>query len=526
MSDESQITSSYDTIPYESKAFYETHPDNMATLAMLAGLTPPRVEECRVLELGCAEGANLIPLALAMPESQFLGIDLSPRQIADGKKVIDSLGLKNIELEAWDIAKWEGEDQPFDYIICHGVYSWVPAEVQDKILQICKRNLSPNGVAFISFNCYPGWYLSSIVRGMSIFHGQAIDDPTARVQAARTFLDMLQRKLPDQQTPYAQVLRQEVQKFQGHSSAYLLHEHFETDNHPLHFWEFAERATGAGLRFLADARFRSMAEYQPPDIRQFLNELTDDPLRQEQYLDFLRNRTFRRTLLVHEDQTPRRTREPEDLQKFQLLATAAPAVPNPDLRTGVNLEFRTPDGRSRLMTSNALLKSALTVLADNWPSALPFQTLLEKTHNRLLQTPETSDFDRTPLALATQLLPCHMIGLIELNVFEPRFASKISERPKPSPLAALQAEAGTQVVNLRQRMVELGGFDRLVIRQLDGQRDRAAILDRLVQAVREGTFPLNRNGQPITDENEIREILDRSLTPSLQRLAGSVLLES
>src|SRR5260370_37085826 len=143
--------STYEEIPYSSNPFSYTHPDNLATVGMLMGMTPPSVERCRVLELGCAGGGNLIPMALALPESQFLGIDLSPRQIAMGQEVIDTLGLTNIKLRSMSIMDVKDDDGPYDYIICHGVYSWVPAEVQDKILTICNRNLGPTGVAYVSY---------------------------------------------------------------------------------------------------------------------------------------------------------------------------------------------------------------------------------------------------------------------------------------------------------------------------------------------------------------------------------------
>lgn len=73
---------SYDEVPYESYPFAQTHPDRLATVATLLGLRPAPVEQCRVLELGCAGGGNLIPMALTLPESTFVGIDLSARQIA------------------------------------------------------------------------------------------------------------------------------------------------------------------------------------------------------------------------------------------------------------------------------------------------------------------------------------------------------------------------------------------------------------------------------------------------------------
>ena len=99
----SEQTTSYDLIPYVSKAYSQSHPDRLAAIATLAGLRPVPVVSCRVLELGCAAGGNLIPMAVALPGSTFLGIDLSSKQIDEGKRLVAELGLKNIELTRKDI---------------------------------------------------------------------------------------------------------------------------------------------------------------------------------------------------------------------------------------------------------------------------------------------------------------------------------------------------------------------------------------------------------------------------------------
>src|SRR5207253_2116778 len=130
------LLASYEEVHYESKPIYRTHPEGMATVATVFGMTPAPVDRCRVLELGCASGGNLVPMALALPESRFVGIDLSPGQIAVGCEAIQALGLHNLDLRTLSILDIDDHFGAFDYIICHGVYSWVPPAVQEKILQI------------------------------------------------------------------------------------------------------------------------------------------------------------------------------------------------------------------------------------------------------------------------------------------------------------------------------------------------------------------------------------------------------
>src|SRR6476619_1779852 len=96
---------SYDEVPYESFAVFETHPDHLAVMGRLFGLTPPAVETCRVLELGCAGGGNLIPLAQVLPGGRFVGVDLSGRQIAQAKANAEALGLANITFHAMSLTE-------------------------------------------------------------------------------------------------------------------------------------------------------------------------------------------------------------------------------------------------------------------------------------------------------------------------------------------------------------------------------------------------------------------------------------
>src|SRR5262249_50413347 len=157
-----------------------THPDCLAAVAALLGLRPAPPDRCRVLELGCTDGGNLIAMALTLPESRFVGVDLSPRQVADGQAVVRDLGLTHVELRALSIRDVADSFGQFDYILCHGVSPWVPAEVRDKILSVCKRNLAPRGVAYVSYNTYPGWHLWTPLRDLARFHTRCFGEAAER----------------------------------------------------------------------------------------------------------------------------------------------------------------------------------------------------------------------------------------------------------------------------------------------------------------------------------------------------------
>lgn len=518
------LAASYDEVPYRGRAFYEATPDRLATLAILHGLTPPPVASARVLELGCGTGGHLIPQALAWPEARFVGLDLSPRQIESGRKLAESLGLRNIDLRVADLTGSLGKLGTFDYVLCHGVYSWVPEAARQRILSVCSKNLAASGLAYVSYNTYPGWHGHAMLREMMLYHvgphqpGGEAD----RVARSRTFLQGLAATLPDLDSPYTQFIRRETESLKKDSDDYILHEYLDAENYPLLFSQFLEKLPPLKLRYLTDARFRTTAANQPPAIRTYLDRLTSDPDRQEQYLDFLRNRNFRRAVLVHQDLEPVAPR-PEAVEGLRALAAAWPVSPQPARLTTAPEEFVVPGTPVRLGTTDPLLKVVFLTLCESWPRSVPFGELFSRVEAALGEAPELArKWSRE--TLQSLLLNGFGSGTVDLHAAEPTFALETSERPQASPYAMHEVADSHQVTNLRHRIVELGSFDRLVLGRLDGTLDRAELVDGLVATVLDGTFPLHRNGQPITDAIEIRQIIERSLDASLARLRGSALL--
>ena len=111
----------YDQVPYTAHSVPQMHPDHIAIAGLLRGLHPARLSRCRVLELGCANGSHLLPLAAAWPNSHFVGIDRSQVQIEQGQVWVRDLGLPNLELRAVDLMDFEDQGEGFDYILAHGL---------------------------------------------------------------------------------------------------------------------------------------------------------------------------------------------------------------------------------------------------------------------------------------------------------------------------------------------------------------------------------------------------------------------
>ena len=202
---------SYDQIPYQSNPFLDTHPDRLATVAKMFGLNPPPVETARVLELGSSSGGNIIPMAISIPNGQFVGVDLSRVEIEMGQKVISDLGFKNVKLRHANIMEIDESFGKFDYVVCHGVFSWVPPEVQSKILDICNTLMVPNGIAYISYNTYPGWHMMNIIRDMMLFHSGRFTDPQTQISQARSLLNFVARWVPSNENPFGSFIKKEAE---------------------------------------------------------------------------------------------------------------------------------------------------------------------------------------------------------------------------------------------------------------------------------------------------------------------------
>jgi methyltransferase-like protein len=505
----SQGQNLYDEVPYPGHARPQTHPDRLATLATLFGMMPAPVDGCRYLELGCGDANNLIPMALTLPGSSFVGIDLAPHAIAQGQQLADKLGIKNLRLVHGSIEQVGPDWGKFDYIVAHGFYSWVPPSVRDHALAICRDNLSPQGVAYVSYNALPGCHGRRIVRDVLQFHLGNVTSPREKVQQGTALLKFL---AAGQTRPhwFGKFLEQVVE----HSSlpgfgVLLIHDDLGEFNDPVYFHQFVKHAAEHGLQFLAEADYHEMQHtIYPPAVAEQLGRMAEqDFLAKEQYLDFLKCRQFRQTLLCHHEVNLDRQVRGEQISAFALASRAEPTSANPNLAAGVVEEFHGPRGGG-LQTDHAVAKAALCHLGSVWSQALPFSELVTAACRRLGLVDELPAEERN--ALAEILLAGCTSGLVEFHIHPAKFPIEVSERPRASALARLQAESGI-VTNLRHVMTLLEEpLDRPLLIRLDGTRNRTKLLEELRQL------------PELTSVNDLEACLDATLI----RFARLALLEA
>src|SRR5262249_13837100 len=190
----------------------------------------------------------------------------------------ERLGLQNLDLLAMSIMDVDQRLGTFDYIVCHGVYSWVPEPVRDKILAICGELLAPDGIAYVSYNTYPGWHARGLIRDLISYHVRRTTSPLERVQQGLDFLDELVRVIPHQSSSYTRILRTERELLGRVPNTYIYHEHLEETNHPVYFQEFMVRARPPGLRLLSEAVTPGLIEDLPPEARQVLEGWAEDDI--------------------------------------------------------------------------------------------------------------------------------------------------------------------------------------------------------------------------------------------------------
>lgn len=510
---------SYDEVPYPSLPSRRTHPCHLAAIARLRGLDPPPPERARVLELGCAAGGNLLPLAADFPDSTFIGVDASARQIADGERAIAATGLPNVRLLQLDLRDAGGDLGQFDYVVCHGVYSWVPRPVQDRILALARQLLTPMGIFFVSYNTYPGWHMRGVVREMMAYHVRGLDGATARIGQARALLDFLVRAAIPPSDAYRQLLRDEAAILKDRDDAYLYHEHLEDVNEPLYFHQFMDRAEVAGLGYIGDTDVSTLAGPAAlgPEAAELLRQAS--PVQREQYADFLQNRMFRGSLLCHREVAP-----PPRVDSLRLagcgvgledrveIPAAAPA--------GGPLVCQTPT--DTITVPAPLTQAAVRLLNDVWPGCLPFDELLERARQQTGGGDGGGELARQRRALADDLLVLYSRRLLRAWVDPPACVPIAGDRPRATPLARWQASQGLPAATRRHEGVRLSDLERCLLPRLDGAHDRVALRQVLADAVARGEFEIRRNEAPIAQPDDAT--LDRIVEHTLASLAGHALL--
>jgi SAM-dependent methyltransferase len=499
----------------------------MATLAALLGGAAADVAHCRMLEIGCASGGNLMPIAYALPQAEFVGLDYSQRQIDMGEARRSALGLRNVRLLCRDLAEAGDDLGTFDYIVAHGVYSWVPPEARDHLLRLCKRLLRPHGIAYVSYNTYPGWHLTGVVRDAMLYHARGVEEPAVRADRAREVVRFLAESVSENTGAYAGLFQNYLriinEGLKGSDDAFLLHDELEETNDPVYFYQFVEHAERHGLTYFVEAELRDvLPAVFKPEVQARLQTLAQDAVQLEQYMDFLRNRMFRQTLLCHADAPVQRLLRPEPVYGCLARSRAQEVSGGEEAARPGFIQFRGPDGAT-LTTDHPVSAAAMKLLGAAWPRAVPFAMLIDQARDRVPAIASTGADEargETPpdeRMLAGNLLRAYGYStqLVDLHTHQPELVAHVAERPVASPVARLEALHRSVVTNLWHERVTLQTLQCHLLARLDGTRTHAQLLAELAPIA----ATLGRQGAAAAQECTVE-----SVAGDLERFARSALL--
>jgi len=432
-------------------------------------------------------------------------------QIDIGRGLVEAMGLANVRLIQGRIAELGDELGRFDYIVCHGVYSWVPEEVRVAILDVCDRLLTDNGVAYVSYNTYPGWKAKEIVRDAMLL--RAGDRATAqeRLAYARGMIEFLHEQAAEGSV-LGTVMKEHIDMIREGEDFYLSHEYLELCNAPCYFRDFVAAARDSGLEYLGDATVASMfaSNYGAAAAPALLAECGGDQVMLEQLMDFLQNRTFRQSLLVR---AGRRGEiqyqvDPERIARLHLAGryvpeTGADGAPQWRYAGGATVSVGTDATRVVLERLNAA-----------WPATVSAVELM-------------ADASVEDASRVSDLITNLVIGNAVRFRVEPVVAGTMSASPFAHAAVRALAAAGENPMSLFNQWhqpIQLTPLQRYLLPLLDGATQPEALVEVVLREVEQGRLHVMREGQPLTNGDAVAASVREQVNASLNLLMLNAML--
>ena len=447
---------SYDRVAYPTPVVPAQWPDQMAAAVLLHGVEPPDPETAAVLEIGCGTGLNLIGAAAAHPGARFVGFDLSGTVIAEGQRIAEAAGLGNVTLVKDDILTFARDGETFDYVTCHGVYTWVPIEVRDATMELIGRVLAPGGVAYVGYDCLPAAGSKAAINHFLREEVAGISGVSERIDAAMNLTVVLagnqvqgSRLKPQLDWLVAEHPRLE----RGH----FFHDWLAEFYNPVSVEDFAAAARANGLTYLGDSGLHDLfLDNLDEPGRALIESAGDDAARRSALLDLLHGaQMFRRSLLIKDGPILRRVDDPLARLRYSFegdRTADAGGIRYSRSKQAVVAPKGSPEAR------------LLDALIDAFPRELSLSEVVARSG--LI---DGSGF-------RTLLRRLVVTGLVGIHLTTPRFVTAPGERPHASRLARTMIERSDEAVTLREgKLVGEGEVSRLFLQLCDGTRSRAEI---------------------------------------------------
>lgn len=463
------LRASYDALPYPHGSVPLSHPARLGAIGRLLGLTSALPEKCSVLEIGCGIGMNLLPLAERFPQADFVGIDLSDVQIDFASRALAATGIKNVQLIAGDLREFLPEVGQFDYVIAHGFYSWTTAEAADRLLAVCHHALAPHGVAYVSYNTYPGWGAVEGLRRVLLTELDREATMEGRVARAQQLIDALSRSFAAEPGAYAAQMREVLAEMKAKSIALTLHDELDPATTATTFTEFVAHAARHDLHFLSEAHFASMpVDHLSPQARAPLADLGLDFARSQQFLDLLGQRRFRATLLTKQPIDHPRALNEAEVRNCALSTSLRLEQPEVDLSPGATIHLIAPRG-IKFALQDPAQKAFLAGLISRAPEPVRFSEAVDFARGCLAQAGIDAPIDELQLIRAV----CRLFAIDGVDLLlagTPNWLAA-AEPARLSPLVQFCARENLPLINRWHQTVDLSDDERRWIAKGEGVVD-------------------------------------------------------
>ncbi len=516
----------YNQIPYISNSFFKSHPAYLKSILALCNIRSAPIETARVLEIGCSMGGNIIPLAIQYPQMNIVGIDLSSVQVEKGNDIIQKMGLKNIVLINADIAQVTCDDSLFDYIICHGVFSWVPPTVQESILALISKALSPTGVAFVSYNTYPGWHTSIAYRDIALFQDNPTETAETRYHNMINTFGFLKDTVPSS-TPLGTALDNNYNTLISQPSYYMLHEYLEPCNMPLYFTQFNNMLKQHDLLHLVDADFLPQFNYPSHLTQEQITQLRalakGDVIYEEQLKDFINNRHFRQSIVTK----PSNFNNMKEMANEWLNLHVAADLNRHVDENGIMHYYH----HDKKLADDPASQFILTYIFDNKLSTTPVIEIFQACQKAHPEIDINTFFSSLVFLIAG--------ADVKLRPHPITIHDTVCEKPiVPAMYRALaqhlMANSDINFANCYHLTVSFTPIEKIFMTLCDGQRTSEEIIEHIIQGIDKGEYslevtsndPQSTESDPVLSKEELRKILSEQLNNLLNYLARNGFLET
>jgi SAM-dependent methyltransferase len=457
----------YEEVPYGGRSISATAPAALALCARVHGGPRPSLEAARVLELGCGDGANLLALAFHHPDWTCVGVDSSPLALESAERDARELGLTNVRFLLADVATLELREPEFDFVLAHGIYSWVDARRRLALRRLIHAALSPRGLAYVSFNAQPAWGVRGRVRDVLVRGRLGLESSRDRASALRALVG-------EPAHPWAGLLAHELERVVEASDAYLAHEYLAADNEAFWLGDVVAECAEAGLGYVGDALFDRPEGFVSPELREAVEAASADRVEQEELIDLVAYRQMRAAVLCRDD-AEREAAAGSALLDDAWIAGVVRASSDPfDLDADVEETFVGPRG-TEVRVRAPLAKMALLVLANRYPQAFRFDALCVAAQAQLATRGIRAPSEERAM-LRSGLYALWGRNELELRVSDAPLRTTPGERPAASALSRQEAARGRHLTTPTHAALPLEPIERAIVAELDGARTRPEVV--------------------------------------------------